>query len=167
MNKPILYLDMDGVVVDFPETIEEIDQAIREKCREWCAKNSKHHSDFEGLFATLKPMDGAIEAIEVLRVDFDILLLSSAPWNNIESWSHKRQWVGKHLPQIGKKRLILSHRKDLNRGDYLVDDRSRNGAIEFGNYEGQEWINFGSEHFPNWKRVVEYLQNSLTREGGL
>ena len=68
MNKPILYLDMDGVVVDFPETIEEIDQSIREKCREWCVKNSKHHSDFEGLFATLKPMDGAIEAIEALRV---------------------------------------------------------------------------------------------------
>ena len=103
MTKPILYLDMDGVVVDFPETIEEIDQYIREKCREWCVKNSKHHSDFKGLFATLKPMDGAIEAIEVLRIDFDILLLSSAPWNNIESWSHKRQWVGKHLPQIVKK----------------------------------------------------------------
>ena len=164
MTKPILYLDMDGVVVDFPETIEEIDQSIRVECREWCEKSSKHHSDFEGLFATLKPMKGAIEAIEKLREDFEILLLSSAPWNNIESWSHKRRWVGKYLPQLGKKRLILSHRKDLNRGDYLVDDRSRNGAIEFGNYEGQEWINFGSDHYPNWESVVAHLKNSLRKE---
>ena len=29
MDKPILYIDMDGVVVDFPEVEEEIPAVIR------------------------------------------------------------------------------------------------------------------------------------------
>ncbi|MDR2556874.1 MAG: hypothetical protein LBC49_04090, partial [Bacteroidales bacterium] len=51
------------------------------------------------------------------------------------------------------KRLIISHHKNLNRGDYLIDDRTRNGAGEF---EG-ELIQFGSERFPDWKTVIHYL----------
>jgi len=52
------------------------------------------------------------------------------------------------------KRLILSHHKQLNRGDFLVDDRPNNGASEF---EG-EWLRFGSERFPGWDAVLEYLR---------
>lgn len=51
------------------------------------------------------------------------------------------------------KRLIITHHKDLNRGDFLVDDREKNGA---GNFEG-ELILFGSEKFPDWDKVTEYL----------
>jgi hypothetical protein len=32
----------------------------------------------------------------------------------------------------------------LNRGDFLVDDRPKNGADQFAG----EWIHFGSEAFP-------------------
>ncbi len=38
-------------------------------------------------------------------------------------------------------------------GDYLIDDRDRHGAKKF---QG-EWIQFGSEQFPDWKAVTEYL----------
>ena len=41
-----------------------------------------------------------------------------------------------------RKKIILTHRKDLVSGDYLIDDRSKNGASEFCD----EWIQFGSEH---------------------
>ncbi len=163
VNKPILYLDMDGVVVDFPESIEDVHPSIRDNCRNWCLENDKHHSDFEGLFASLEPIEGSIHCIDQLMEHYHIILLSSAPWNNIQSWSHKREWVGEFLPQLGKKRLVLSHRKDLNRGSYLVDDRSRNGALEFGLYEGQEWINFGSEQYPNWGAVLDYLLNNIKK----
>ena len=59
----------------------------------------------------------------------------------------------KHLGEYAKKRLILSHHKHLNYGDFLVDDRPNNGASEF---KGQ-WIQFGSPDFPDWKTVREYL----------
>jgi hypothetical protein len=40
-------------------------------------------------------------------------------------------------------------------GDFLVDDRPKNGADQF---EG-EWIHFGSEAFPEWASVLSYLRN--------
>ena len=52
-----------------------------------------------------------------------------------------------------RKRLILTHRKDLNIGDFLVDDRTKNGAGEFMG----ELIQFGTEKFPDWNTVKKYL----------
>ena len=158
MFRSILYLDMDGVLVDFPELHSDIHISIRDECVKWCNTTGKHHSDFEGLFATLLPMSGAADAVRRLNEKFEIYLLSSAPWDNIDSWSDKRRWVEKFLPQLGRKRLILSHRKDLNRGSYLIDDRAHNGATDFGGYDNQEWIHFGSEGFPNWELILEYLE---------
>ena len=164
MVRPILYVDMDGVIVDFPETQSDIDISIRDECVEWCEKNRKHHSDFEGLFATLLPKKGAVDAVCRLNEKFEVYLLSSAPWGNIEAWSDKRRWVEEYLPQLGRKYLILSHRKDLNRGAYLIDDRARNGASDFGTHEGQEWIHFGSERFPDWGVILDYLRPDQDRK---
>jgi hypothetical protein len=38
-------------------------------------------------------------------------------------------------------------------GDYLVDDRTKNGA---GDFTG-ELIQFGTDKFPDWHSVVNYL----------
>ena len=38
-------------------------------------------------------------------------------------------------------------------GDYLIDDRTVNCAAQFKG----EHIHFGTEKFPNWKSVLEYL----------
>ena len=47
-------------------------------------------------------------------------------------------------------------------GEYLIDDRTANGA---GNFKGEQ-IHFGTEKFPNWEAVLEYLdvpnENLLT-----
>lgn len=51
------------------------------------------------------------------------------------------------------KRLILTHHKNLNKGDYLIDDRTKNGAGEF---EGK-LIQFGTEEYPDWKSVLAYF----------
>jgi len=56
-----------------------------------------------GLFATMPPMPGAIDTYENLA----------------------------HLGKSARERLILSHHKRLNRGDFLADDRTRNGADRF------------------------------------
>ena len=158
MSKQIVYVDMDGVVVHFPESIDDLALEIREVCRQWCESTGNHHSDFEGIFATLQPKDGAAEAIDRLLSRFEVYFLSTSPWANTGAWSDKRRWVEEHLPGMSRKHLILSHRKDLNRGAYLIDDRPNNGAREFGEHAGQEWIHFGSEDFPDWETVLTYLQ---------
>jgi len=62
-------------------------------------------------------------------------------------------WVKKYIGAPAHKRLILSHHKNLNAGDYLIDDRLKNGADKFMG----EHIHFGTERFPDWKSVREYL----------
>ena len=71
--------------------------------------------------------------------------LSTAPWKNPSVWLDKLEWI----------QLIISHHKNLNRGDYLIDDREKNGAREF---EGK-LIPFGSDKFPDWRSVTDYLIN--------
>ena len=44
-------------------------------------------------------------------------------------------------------------KKNLNYGDYLIDDRLANGADLFKG----EHIHFGSDKFPNWESVCSYL----------
>jgi 5'(3')-deoxyribonucleotidase len=61
-------------------------------------------------------------------------------------------WTKKHLGEAAYKRLILTHHKNLNHGDFLVDDRTKNGADRFTG----EHIYFRSPRFPDWNAVVEY-----------
>ena len=99
------------------------------------------------------PMVGAMEAFGKLSKVFDTYVLSTAPWNNSSAWSDKLEWVKNHLGESAYKRLILTHHKNLNRGDFLIDDRENNGA---GSCEG-ELIRFGSKKFPDWNTGTEYL----------
>ena len=53
------------------------------------------------------------------------------------------------------KQLIISPHKGLNKGHYLIDDRSNGqGQDEF---EGL-LIQFGSEAFPDWQTVREFFE---------
>ena len=65
--------------------------------------------------------------------------------------------VGDKVPNdVFYKKIIITHHKDLCQGDYLIDDRGKNGTSEFAG----EWIHFGSEQFPNWESVLDYLMPS-------
>ena len=101
----------------------------------------------------MQPLDGAMDAYEQLSQKFDTFILSTAPWNNPSAWSDKLLWVKRYLGEQAFKRLILSHNKHLNMGDYLIDDRLQNGAAEFTG----EHIHFGTERFPNWQSILSYL----------
>ena len=144
--KKILYVDMDNVLVDFESGILRLNTATREQYQD-------NYDEVPGIFSLMDPVDGAIESFNLLAEHYDTFILSTAPWNNPSAWSDKCIWVKKHLGDKAYKRLIISHRKDLNRGDYLIDDRQKNGASDF---EG-ELILFGSERFKDWQAVIKYL----------
>ena len=151
MTKKILYIDLDNTLVDFPSGIARLSE-------EDTATYEGNYDDTPGIFALMDPMPGAIEAHAELAKLFHTYLLSTAPWNNASAWHDKLLWVQKHIGRVegtpAYKRLILSHHKQLNRGDYLVDDRDARWAREF---EG-EWLQFGSAGFPDWATTVEYLR---------
>jgi len=144
--KKILYIDMDNVLVDFPSGIEQLPLDIVQKYTD-------NLDEVPGIFSLMKPLSGAIEAFSVLADRFDTYILSTSPWENPSAWSDKVIWVKKYLGPQAHKRLILSHHKNLNIGDYLIDDRSKNGADKFTG----EHIKFGSDRFPDWEIVKKYL----------
>ena len=141
-----VFIDMDNVLVDFQSGLDQVSDEIK-------AEYAGRLDEIPGLFAKMKPMEGAIEAVHELQKHYDLFILSTAPWKNPSAWSDKVAWVTKYLDDVFHKRLIISHRKDLCQGDYLIDDRGKNGTSEFAG----EWIKFGSEQFPDWESVLRYL----------
>ena len=107
-----------------------------------------------GIFGLMKPMQNAIVSYIELTKHFDVYILSTSPWENESALIDKLRWVKKYLGDVAYKRLILSHHKNLNKGDFLIDDRTKNGADKF---EGKH-IHFGQEPFPNWDAVINYMK---------
>ena len=146
MNKKILYFDMDNVLVNFQSGIDRLETVD-------LINYEGKLDEVPGIFGLMEPIEGAIEAYYKLTQHYDCYILSTAPWENDSAWSDKVKWVKKHLGEVAHKRLILTHNKNLNKGDFLIDDRIKNGA---GGFEG-EHIHFLSEQFPNWNSVLKYL----------
>ncbi len=150
INKKILYIDLDGVIVDFESGVKKLPDKHK-------VKYTERYDEAPGIFGIMEPIPGAIDAVKRLSIHYDVFILSTAPWNNHGAWSDKIKWVKKHFGKgddnIFYKKMILSPRKDLNHGDILIDDRTKNGA---DNFKG-ELILFGSEKFKDWHTVLGYL----------
>ena len=150
-TKPVLYIDMDNTLVDFVTAFPRVgDIAVKEY--------AGREDDIPGIFALMDPMPGAIEAVHTLAEHYDVYVLSTAPWANPSAWSDKVGWIqrhfGSHDNSVLYKRLILSHHKNLNRGDFLIDDRlHKNGADRFSGTA----FEFGSDEWPDWATVVAFL----------
>lgn len=145
--KKILYIDMDNVLVDFPSAFTKLDDDIKKQYE-------NNLDDIPNIFSMMEPLAGAIEAYQILSKQFDTYILSTAPWNNPSAWSDKLLWVKKYLGEYVHKRLIISHNKHLNSGDYLIDDRLKNGVDKFKG----EHIYFGQGKFQTWNDVLNYLK---------
>lgn len=144
--KKLLYVDMDNVLVDFPAGVARLSPEL---VREYDGRLD----EVPGIFAHMPPLHGALAAYATLAARFDTYVLSTAPWENPSAWSDKLLWVKRHLGALAYKRLILTHHKDLNAGDFLVDDRTKNGVERFRG----EHIHFGTARFPDWPAVTAYL----------
>lgn len=140
----VVYVDMDGVVADFDKKVDGLSSD---------EKQNLIDTD-EHFFDDLELIEGAVEGVSyLLNRGFDVYFLSTPPWDNPRGWMGKRLWIEKYFPNM-KKKLILTHRKDLNIGDYLIDDRKANGSENFTGHH----IHFGQPEFPNWTSVVQYFE---------
>ncbi|MFC2639362.1 MAG: hypothetical protein ACFNZO_00850 [Candidatus Saccharibacteria bacterium] len=151
MKKPIIYIDMDGVLVDFESALTKVSPEMLEKF-------AGEYDNIPGIFALMDPVSGALEAVDRLKEKYDLYILSSSPWENPTALGDKLAWVKKYFGGDGQeniffRKVIFSSVKHLNRGDILIDDRTANGA---GDFLGRH-IHFGSSEFPNWQSVLNSL----------
>ena len=143
MEKLTIFIDMDGVLANFDK-----------------AKQS--HPDFEKKgfrpdltldFSKFEPMPGALEAVrDLIEMGHDLFIATTPPWNHPDAWGQKRHWVEEHLPQL-KRKMFLTHRKDLLIGDVLIDDSTYRGQRDFKG----TFIHFRPNEGLGWDFCVESI----------
>ena len=136
-----IYIDMVGVISNFGKAAKE--------------GGFDKRPDLHVNYRNLEVIEGAIESLAKLNADHEIFIASTPPWTRPEVWGHKREWLEEHFPYL-KRRLILTHRKDLLIGDILIDDSKFRGQPDFkGNWF---WFNKNWEN-RNWNACLEYIKN--------
>jgi 5'-nucleotidase len=159
MIKPIIYIDMDGVIADFSQAIKTHPEATS-------VTYIDKPDNIPGIFEHLELIPGAKEAIHYLHLSeqYDLFILTTAPWENPLAWMHKRLWIETHFGKIFYKKVIITHRKDLLVGDYLIDDRIANGAGDFKGkhlHFGWDYINNKFNKYPDWEAILNYFNIKL------
>ena len=130
---------MDGVISDFDKAAQE--------------QGNGKRPDLYVDYRNLELMPHAKESLMKLNKDFDIYIASTPSWSRPEVWAHKREWIEEHFPWL-KRKLILTHHKNLLLGDMLIDDSRWRGQPDF---KGQ-WLWFGTaQRAKDWPTTLEYI----------
>lgn len=111
MNR--IFVDMDGVLVDFDRYKREL------KLEGDVIKK------MPGAYLAMKPIDGAIESVRsLLGMGYEVWAATKPPTGVAFAYADKAQWILDHLPEL-KRKIIITHDKGLlgDKDDFLIDDR--------------------------------------------
>jgi 5'(3')-deoxyribonucleotidase len=154
LRKKLLLIELDDIVVDLSDNIKKRVnnwEHLIETEKEAALKNV--YLEYPHYYQNLSPINLAIQSINSLSNFYDIYFISAPCWDIPNMYTDKRIWVENHFGENFRKKLILSHRKDLQVGHYLIDRKGNNGSDKFIN----ELIPLGSEEFKDWDKVLIYL----------
>lgn len=136
-----IYVDMDGVIVDF-DSFREEKQMTGEEIKK-----------LPGAYLNMKPIPGAIEAVRFLvSKGHDVWLATKPPTGIPFAYADKVAWVLNHMPEM-KRKVLLVHDKSLLRGDVLIDDRPHKANAQ--KFEGQ-LIHFRDGM--RWPQILELFR---------
>jgi 5'-nucleotidase len=149
-----IFLDMDNTLVNtLPVLNRATDLAVD--------FGVEKPDQIPGIFRNLEPIDGAVAGVQELADRAELYILTTAPWNNVSSWSDKLAWLTEHFGNGPTspfyKKVIMAHTKDVARGKggILIDDRPYHGAAEWDSEKYQTvWIQYGYDERLTWDREL-------------
>jgi 5'(3')-deoxyribonucleotidase len=119
-RKRRVFVDMDGVIVDFDAyktasglTGDEVKRA-------------------PGAYLAMPAIPGAVEAVRsVIGMGFDVWIATKPPTGVPYAYSDKAAWIIENLPEL-KRKIIITHDKGLlgDAHDFLCDDRPHKANCE-------------------------------------
>jgi len=118
MNR--IFVDMDGVIVDF------------DSYKDKHALTGEDTKRRQGAYLEMEPIPGALEAVHsLIGMGFEVWIATKPPTGVVFAYADKAAWVIKHLPEL-KRRIIITHDKGLlgEEGDFLIDDRPHKANCE-------------------------------------
>lgn len=138
--KPIILVDMDGVICDWQAQFDaflakfcpDITLIPREQITVFKSQSlyaEEHHAAIaemmnrEGFYRTLKPVEGAVDALKEMAKDYTVFICTAPYVTNETCASEKLLWIGEHLGEEWKDRCIITSDKTLALGDILIDDK--------------------------------------------
>lgn len=150
-SKKIIYVDMDHVLCDYASGSE------RHKAK---YPELQYPQSQPGLYESLLPIPGAIDTYLWLHSSpqTEVYVLTAPSIRNPHCYMEKRNWVEKYLGIDIVRNLIISPHKNLNKGDFLIDDQPRGKGQDL--FDGK-LILFGSDEFPDWSSVRAFFAEVL------
>eukprot|EP00440_Ansanella_granifera_P033235 gb/GFBE01036058.1/.p1 GENE.gb/GFBE01036058.1/~~gb/GFBE01036058.1/.p1 ORF type:complete len:696 (+),score=195.32 gb/GFBE01036058.1/:1-2088(+) len=136
LAKPVVLVDMDGVVVDWDRGFLEawagrtpVDRVHYEM--EKCVPEDRFSEALdlfcsEGFFRNLPEMTGAVAALkEMIGRGFQVLICTAPFARSRYCAQEKWEWVREHLGEEWLSRMVITQDKTTVRGDILIDDKPR------------------------------------------
>jgi len=149
MNR--VFVDMDGVIVDFDSAMKEANL------------KGDEIKKIKGAYLTMKPIDGAITAVRsLIGMGYEVWIATKPPTGVAHAYSDKAQWVMNNIPEL-KRRIIVTHDKGLlgDSGDFLCDDRPHKANCE--KFKGTLLRFVDGYHWPEALEFFRLMQSELRK----
>ena len=117
------------------------------------------HMYEQGFFFSLTPVPGALVAVRALiRMGYDVQILSQPLAESPHSYSEKVQWIGIWFPELITK-INFTQDKGLIKADYLIDDNKEKWKEKFEKNGGQ-FVHFdyvAASPEAKWQEIVKFF----------
>ena len=117
---PRVFIDMDGVIVDF------------DAFKAASGLSGDEVKQLPGAYLEMNPIPGAIAAVRsLIGMGYEVWIATKPPTGVPYAYSDKVSWILQYLPEL-KRRIIITHDKGLlgDRDDFLIDDRPHKANCE-------------------------------------
>lgn len=179
-DKPILLVDMDGVLCDFVGKFNDI-WRLRYPDRFFLAPEKATTFYFEdeypeeykedireivnqpGFFSNLDPLKGSLVGITQLSNLYNVFICTSPLTSNPTCLNDKYNWVKNYLGTDWLKKLIITKDKTLIQGTFLLDDKPEIYGNTVPTWEhvifDQPYNRQSRKRRVNWENVYQFFES--------